>query len=144
MAEIYRKAGVIWSGDLREGSGLLSTESQVLYEQPITYSMRFEDAPGTNPEELIAAAHAACYAMALSGALGRKNASAARLLVRATVTALFEAGIKIQSSRLEVTAEGLQGVSAADFPALAREAETGCPVSKVLNAKITMDAKLES
>lgn len=121
------------SGEARAGTGAFTL--------PVTFPSRVEDPQGrTSPEELIAAAHAACYAMALSGAMGRKNMSARRLQVRATVSAMLENGIKIQSSRLTVTAEGLQG-DAAGFAAVAREAEGACPVSNALRGSLTIEVE---
>jgi osmotically inducible protein OsmC len=144
MPAFERHADVTWTGSLKEGKGQ-ATAGTSAFSLPVSFPRRVEQPDGwTSPEELIAAAHAACYAMALSATLGRKNASASHLQVRATVTGLFENGIKIQSSRLDVTAEGLQGVSAGDFPAIAREAEAGCPVSNALRGslKIEVNAKV--
>lgn len=138
MPSFERHADVIWTGSIREGNGEAKAGTGA-FSLPVSFPARVEQPGGkTSPEELIAAAHAACYAMALSATLGRKNASAARLQVRATIKAVFEAGIKIQSSYLEVTAEGLQGIDAADFPAIAREAEGGCPVSNALRGSLTI------
>lgn len=139
MPSFERHADVIWSGSLREGEGRAAAGTGA-FDLPVSFPARVEKPDGkTSPEELIAAAHAACYAMALSAAMGRKNVSASRLRVRATVKAAFEGGIKIQSSHLEVTAEGLQGIEASEFPALAREAEGGCPVSNALRGSLAID-----
>ena len=133
MAEIYRKAGVIWSGDLREGSGLLSTESQVLYEQPITYSMRFEDAPGTNPEELIAAAHAACFSMALASTLKKNGYEPVRTDTNATVTLKPKNGGGHEITDMELHVRGdVPGIDQDTFDKLVQEAHKGCPVSNLL------------
>jgi len=138
MASFERHADVTWTGPIKEGSGQ-AVAGTGAFTLPVSFPSRVEQPGGkTSPEELIAAAHAACYAMALTATLGRKNASAARLQVRATIKAVFEAGIKIQSSHLEVTAEGLQGIEAADFPAIAREAEGGCPVSNALRGSLAI------
>lgn len=139
MPSFERHADVVWSGSLKEGEGRAAAGTGA-FDLPVSFPARVEKPDGkTSPEEMIAAAHAACYAMALSGAMGRKNASASRLRVRATVKAAFEAGIKIQSSHLEVTAEGLQGIEASEFPALAREAEGACPVSNALRGSLSID-----
>ena len=126
-------------GDARAGSGAFTL--------PVTFPNRIGDPGGkTSPEELMAAAHAACYAMALNGTLGRKNASAARTVVRATVTAdKGEAGIRIVSSKLEVTAHGLKGLDASQFAEVAQEAEGRCPVSNAYRGtmQITVEAKVE-
>jgi osmotically inducible protein OsmC len=141
MPTFNRHADVTWEGSLREGTGQARAGTGA-FTLPVTFPSRVEDPHGrTSPEELIAAAHAACYAMALSGAMGRKNMSARRLQVRATVTALLENGIKIQSSRLVVTAEGLQGVEPAAFADVAREAEGGCPVSNALRGSLTIEVE---
>ncbi|MFB3853780.1 MAG: OsmC family peroxiredoxin [Vicinamibacterales bacterium] len=144
MPSFERHADVTWTGSLKDGNGEAKAGTGA-FSLPVSFPARVEQPGGkTSPEELIAAAHAACYAMALSATLGRKNASAARLRVRATIRAAFEAGIRIQSSHLEVTAEGLQGIDAADFPAVAREAEGACPVSNALRGSltITVDARV--
>ena len=139
MPSFERHANVIWTGSLKDGSGQAAAGTGA-FTLPVSFPSRVEQPGGkTSPEELIAAAHAACYAMALSATLGRKNASAARLHVKATVKAVFEAGIKIQASHLEVTAEGLKGFDAPDFPAVAREAEGGCPVSNALRGSLAID-----
>ncbi len=141
MPTFSRHADVTWEGSLREGTGEARAGTGA-FTLPVTFPSRIEDPLGrTSPEELIAAAHASCYAMALSGAMGRKNISARRLQVRATVTALLENGIKIQSSHLVVTAEGLQGIEPAAFAAVAREAEGGCPVSNALRGSLTIDVE---
>jgi osmotically inducible protein OsmC len=113
---------------------------------PVTFPSRVGEPEGhTSPEELIAAAHASCYAMALNATLGRKNASAARTVVTATVTAdKSEAGIKLTTSKLSVTAEGLKGLDAGQFAEVAKEAEGKCPISNALrgNLQIEVDAKV--
>lgn len=141
MPTFNRHADVTWEGSLREGTGEARAGTGA-FTLPVTFPSRIEDPHGrTSPEELIAAAHAACYAMALSATMGRKSMSARRLQVRATVTALLENGIKIQSSHLQVTAEGLQGVDAAGFADVAREAEGGCPVSNALRGSLQIDVE---
>jgi osmotically inducible protein OsmC len=144
MALFERHADVTWEGSVKDGKGEAKAGTGA-FALPVTFPARVEQPGGkTSPEELIAAAHATCYAMALSATLGRKNASARRLQVRATVSAVFDAGIKIQSSRLEVTAEGLQGLAAADFPAVAREAEGGCPVSNALRGSLQIQVEAKA
>ncbi|SOE49007.1 Osmotically inducible protein C [plant metagenome] len=139
-----KTASAVWQGDLKTGKGTISTESGALKDQPYGFNTRFEGAPGTNPEELIGAAHAGCFSMALSNILGQKGAKAERIDTRAEVTLdKVEGGFAISAVHLILRAK-VPGLSAADFDAAANEAKTGCPVSKVLNAKITLDAKLES
>lgn len=146
MATIERHADVDWKGSVMEGGGETKAGSGA-FSLPVTFPNRIGEANGkTSPEELMAAAHAACYAMALNGTLGRKQASADRTVVRATVTAdKGEAGIKIMSSKLTVTAYGLKGIDAAQFPDVAREAEGRCPVSNAYRGtmQITVEAKVE-
>lgn len=125
-----RHVEVDWRGSVMEGAGTAKAGTGA-FSLPVTFPSRIGDAAGkTSPEELMAAAHAACYAMALNGTLGRKNASADRTVVTATITAdRGDAGIKIASSKLQVTAYGLKGIGAGDFQAAAEEAEGRCPVS---------------
>jgi lipoyl-dependent peroxiredoxin len=145
MATFERHVGVEWHGSVMEGKGEAKAGSGA-FALPVTFASRIGEPAGkTSPEELMAAAHAACYAMALNGTLGRKNASADRTHVTATVTAdKGESGIKIMSSKLTVTAYGLKGLDAAGFTEVAKEAEGRCPVSNVYRAtmQITVDAKV--
>jgi osmotically inducible protein OsmC len=145
MATFERHVDVDWQGSVTEGKGEAKAGSGA-FTLPVTFASRIGEPGGkTSPEELMAAAHAACYAMALNGTLGRKNASADRTRVTATVTAdKGDAGIKIVSSKLTVTAYGLKGVDAAGFTDVAKEAEGRCPVSNVYRAtmQITVDAKV--
>jgi osmotically inducible protein OsmC len=145
MATIERHADVEWKGSVAEGSGQVKAGTSA-FTLPVSFPARIGDPGGkTSPEELMAAAHAACYAMALNGTMGRKSASADRTVVRATITAdKGDAGIKIASSKLEVTAYGLKGADAAQFTEIAKEAEGRCPVSNVYRAtmQITVDAKV--
>jgi lipoyl-dependent peroxiredoxin len=112
----------------------------------VTFPARIGEPEGhTSPEELVAAAHAACYAMALNATLGRKNASAAKTNVKATVTAdKGDAGIKVVSSKLDVTVEGLQGLEASAFPEVAREAEGKCPISNALRGSVSIEVEARS
>ncbi len=144
MATIERSAHIDWEGTVKEGKGEVKAGTGA-FSLPVTFPARVEKPGGkSSPEELIAAAHAACYAMALSATLGRKNAKARMLHVSATIGADFgEAGLKIQSSRLQVTAEGLEGINAAQFSDIAKEAEGRCPVSNALRGglKIELEAR---
>ena len=146
MAQFERHVDVDWTGSVMEGKGDMKAGTGA-FTLPVTFPSRIGDAGGkTSPEELMAAAHAACYSMALNGALGRKEGvTKDRTVVRATITAdKGEAGIKIMSSKLEVTAYGLKGRDAAGFTALAKEAEGKCPVSNAYRGTmtITVDAKI--
>ena len=145
MATFERHVDVNWQGSLMEGKGDAKAGSGA-FTLPVTFPSRIGEAAGkTSPEELMAAAHAACYAMALNGTLGRKSASADRTLVTATITAdRGDAGIKIMSSKLTVVAYGLKGADAAQFVEIATEAEGRCPVSNAYRGtmQITLDAKV--
>lgn len=137
-----RKASAEWKGGLKDGKGTVSSASGVLSNTPYSFTTRFENSPGTNPEELIAAAHAACFSMALSAQLGSTNLSPESIKTSATLTMeKLEAGWAITAVHLDVVAK-VPGASAEAFNTAAQNAKAGCPVSKVLNAKITMDAKL--
>jgi osmotically inducible protein OsmC len=139
-----RNGSAEWRGNLREGKGTLSTNSGVLEDTPYSFSTRFEDEPGTNPEELIAAAHAACFSMALSGQLGNANMTAESIRTTASVNLeKTEAGFTITAVHLDTTAK-IPGADRAAFEQAAENAKAGCPVSRLLNAEITMDAKLEA
>jgi lipoyl-dependent peroxiredoxin len=141
MATFERHVDVDWAGSIMEGKGTAKAGTGA-FNLPVSFPRRVGDPEGTtSPEELIAAAHAACYAMALNATLGRKNAKAARTHVTATVIAdKGESGIKITTSRLKVVAEGLEGLSADQFKEVAREAEKGCPVSNALRS-ITIEVE---
>ena len=145
MATFERHVSVDWQGSVMEGKGEAKAGTGA-FSLPVTFPSRIGEPAGkTSPEELMAAAHAACYAMALNGTLGRKSASADRTLVTATITAdKTDAGIKIMSSALTVTAYGLKGADAAQFVEIAREAEGRCPVSNAYRGtmQITVDAKV--
>jgi lipoyl-dependent peroxiredoxin len=141
---MQRKASAIWKGGLKDGKGSVSSASTVLNNTPYSFSTRFENTPGTNPEELIAAAHAACFSMALSAQLGTANLTPSSIETSATLTMeKLEAGWTITAVHLDVVGK-VPGATDAKFQELAGNAKAGCPVSKVLNAKITMNAKLES
>ncbi len=138
-----RTASAEWRGDLKKGKGAISTQSGVLSETQYSFSTRFEDGIGTNPEELIAAAHAGCFSMALSAQLGGMNLTAESIRTTATVTLeKTDAGFTVTSSHLDVRAK-VPGADQAAFDTAAGNAKSGCPISRLLNAKISMDAKLE-
>ena len=144
MATFERHVDVSWVGGLMDGKGEAKAGSGA-FTLPVTFPSRIQDPEGrTSPEELMAAAHAACYAMALNGTLGRKQASAERTDVTATVFADLDNGIKIHTSALSVTVFGLKGIEASQFEAVAKEAELACPVSNAYRGslKITLDAKV--
>ena len=141
---MIKKASAVWKGTLKEGGGVISTETGVLKETPYGFKSRFEDGKGTNPEELIAAAHASCFSMALSLILGEAGFTAERIETRAAVTIEKVAeGFEITTSQLDLVAK-IPGIDQAKFDELANKAKAGCPVSKVLKAKITLNARLES
>lgn len=138
-----RKASATWKGGLKDGKGSLVTPSGVLKDTQYSFSTRFENGIGTNPEELIAAAHAGCFAMALSAQLGEANLKPE--VIEATATVTLEKtvnGFEVTKSHLDVRAR-VPGADAAAFEKAAGNAKAGCPISRLLNAKITMDAKLE-
>jgi osmotically inducible protein OsmC len=139
-----RKASALWKGGLKDGKGTISMESGVLSNTPYTFSTRFENAVGTNPEELIGAAHAACFSMALSGQLGNAGMTAESIATTATVTMeKTDAGPTVTNVHLDVHVK-VPGGNAEAFKKAAQDAKTGCPISRLLNAEITMDAKLDS
>ena len=139
-----RKAYAVWRGGIIDGSGTISTDSGVLSNTQYSFSSRFEHGIGTNPEELIAAAHAGCFSMALSGQLVAAKLTAETINTTATVSIEKQGdGFTITAVHLDVTAK-VPGGSIEAFNMAAKKAKEGCPVSKVLNARITMDAKLES
>lgn len=137
-----RKGSAVWQGTIREGKGTVSSESGTLKDAPYSFTSRFEHGAGTNPEELLGAAHAGCFSMALSGQLGAEKLTAERISTTATVTVeKLEAGFTITKVHLAVEAK-IAGADQATFERLAGAAKAGCPVSKLFNATITMDAKL--
>ena len=144
MATFERHSEVNWQGGLMDGNGEAKAGTGA-FTLPVTFASRIQDPQGrTSPEELMAAAHAACYAMALNATLGNKKASADRTVVTAKISAELAAGIKIQSSHLSVTVYGLKGLEASQFEAVAQEAEKNCPVSNAYRGslQITLDAKV--
>jgi osmotically inducible protein OsmC len=139
-----RKASAEWRGGLKDGKGTLTTDSGVLQASQYSFSTRFEEGKGTNPEELIAAAHAGCFAMALSMILGLSGMTAETIRAEAIVTLeKVGEGFEITSSHLNVRAK-IPGADAAAFEKAAQAAKSGCPVSKLLRAEVTMEAALES
>ena len=139
-----RKSTAHWQGGLKDGKGTLTSDSGVLSETQYSFHTRFEDGKGTNPEELIAAAHAGCFTMALSGELGKANMTADAIDTVATVTMeMLEGGPTVTEIHLDVTAK-ISGAEQAAFTTAADTAKKNCPISRLLNAKITMDAKLEA
>jgi osmotically inducible protein OsmC len=140
---MIRKARAAWRGTGRDGAGDLTTDSGVLSESPYSFKTRFEGEPGTNPEELLAAAHAGCFTMALAFAMQQAGYTPTELRTEAAVSLDSEgAGFRITRSALTVTAE-VPGLDKATFDDLAAGAEKNCPVSKLFNAKITLDATLK-
>jgi len=139
-----RTGSAVWQGGLKDGKGTVSTESGVLASVPYSFAKRFGDEKGTNPEELIGAAHASCFAMALSLVLGEAGMTAEEIAASAAVTVEpADGGFAITKVHLSVRAR-IPGASDEAFQKAAAGAKAGCPVSKVLNAEITMDATLES
>ena len=139
---MIRKAKAIWRGTGRDGRGNLSTDSGVLAKTPYSYKTRFENERGTNPEELIAAAHAGCFTMAVAFGLQSAGYKPNELTTEAAITLISEGqGFRISRSALSLRAS-VPNIDEATFTGLASDAEKNCPVSKVLNAEITLDAKL--
>jgi osmotically inducible protein OsmC len=137
-----RSASAVWKGGLKDGKGTVSADSGVLSAVPYNFSKRFENEKGTNPEELIAAAHAACFSMALSLFLGEAGMKADSIETKATVSLdQVGGGFAVTASHLETKVK-IPNANRAAFEKAAETAKTGCPISKLLNAKITMDAKL--
>ena len=138
-----KKAWAVWKGGIKDGGGTISTETGVLKEAPYGFKSRFEGGKGTNPEELIGAAHAGCFSMALSLMLGEAGMTPEKIETHAEVT-LEKVGdaFEITASHLNVVAK-IPGASKAKFEEIANKAKIGCPVSKLLKARITMDARLE-
>ncbi len=139
---MQRKASAQWRGGLKDGKGTVSTSSGALQNKAYSFTTRFENEPGTNPEELIAAAHAGCFSMALSGQLGGAGMTADSIDTTATVTMeKLDAGWTVTKVHLDVTAK-IPGADQAKFETAANNAKAGCPISRLLKAEITMSAKL--
>ena len=144
MATFSRTVDVDWAGSIMEGKGTAKAGTGA-FSLPVSFPSRIGESGGnTSPEELMAASHAACYAMALNATVGRKGGSIGRTHVTATVTAdKGDSGIKVTSSKLKVVAEGLQGIETSQFDAVAREAEKGCPISNALRGSLQIDLETE-
>lgn len=139
-----KTASAHWQGGIKDGKGTISTQSGVLSEQPYGFNTRFEDKPGTNPEELIGAAHAGCFSMALSKELGEAGMTAESIDTKAEVTLdKQDGGFAITAVHLSLKAK-IPGADRTAFEKAVETAKTGCPVSKVLNAEITLEAVLEA
>ena len=139
-----RKASAVWNGSLKEGRGTISTESGLLSQAQYSFGTRFENGTGTNPEELIAAAHAGCFSMALSAQLTTAGTPPESVATTATVTLeKLEAGFTVTNVHLDVTAK-VPGATQESFDTAASNAKSGCPISRLLNAEITMTARLET
>lgn len=137
-----RTGSAVWAGGLKDGKGTISTQSGVLDKTPYGFNTRFEDGPGTNPEELIAAAHAGCFSMALSAELGAAGFTPTELRTSATVTLDKSGeGFVISKVHLDLIAN-VPGIDQQAFNNIANKAKAGCPVSKLLNAEITLDTQL--
>ena len=138
-----RKASAVWHGDLKSGRGTISTESTTIKEAQYSFGTRFENGPGTNPEELIGAAHAGCFTMALSAELSKAGFTADTLSTTATVTLENhpQTSWTVTKIHLETTAK-VQGIDPEKFAAIAAGAKAGCPISRLLKAEITLDATL--
>lgn len=142
MAVFNRSVTTDWEGGVMDGNGVARAGSGA-FSLPVTFPNRIGEAAGkTSPEELMAAAHAACFAMALNGALGRKGAKAKRTHVTATVSAdKSDTGLKIVSSNVKVVVEGLEGMTPAEFSTFVKEADKGCPVSNAYRGTMTIDVE---
>ncbi|PJD97008.1 MAG: OsmC family peroxiredoxin [Parachlamydia sp.] len=141
---MQRKASAVWSGGLKEGKGSISTESGVLKQTQYSFSTRFENGKGTNPEELLAAAHAGCFTMALSAELGHVGITPEKLETTATITLEKDtSGFLITKSHLDLVAH-IPGADKAKFEAAVKAAEHGCPVSKLFKAEISVSSRLEA
>jgi osmotically inducible protein OsmC len=139
---MQRKANAVWNGDLKRGKGQMTVDSGVLQNAQYSFGTRFENGKGTNPEELIAAAHAGCFSMALSGELNKVGITPESINTTATVTLeMLEKGPTVTEVHLDVTAH-VPGVDQDAFMKTAEAAKAGCPISRLLNTKITMTAKL--
>jgi osmotically inducible protein OsmC len=141
--KMERTASAVWNGSLKDGKGTISTQSGALSDAPYSFITRFENGKGTNPEELIGAAHAGCFTMALSAQLGTMNFTPQNLRTTAKVTLeKLDAGWTISKIHLDVTAQ-IPGITASAFESAAASAKANCPVSRLFKAEITINARLE-
>ncbi|WP_430388963.1 OsmC family protein [Dyella sp. 20L07] len=140
-----KSASAAWSGGLKEGTGTISTGTGVLHDAPYGFHSRFEDSPGTNPEELLGAAHAGCYTMALAAGLEQAGFTATRIETKAVVTLdKDKAGDGFAITTVDLTTRAsVSRIDTATFDRIAQATKEGCPISKVLKAQITLDARLE-
>jgi osmotically inducible protein OsmC len=139
-----KHASAVWQGNLKDGKGTLSTQSGALKDNPYGFNTRFEDQPGTNPEELIGAAHAGCFSMALSMMLGQAGLTAERIETQAVVT-LDKVGEGFEITTVDLTLKAkIPGADVNQFQQIANQAKEGCPVSKLLKARINLNTTLES
>lgn len=139
-----RTASAAWEGDLKQGKGSISTQSGVLKETPYSFTTRFENGAGTNPEELIAAAHAGCFTMATAASLGKAGFTPEELATQATLT-LEQVDGQWTITKIDLVLTGrVPGIPPQKFDEITADAKANCPVSRVLNAEVTLDAKLES
>lgn len=140
MVNILRSAGAVWKGDLRNGKGVINTESGALKEQPYTFSTRFEDERGTNPEELIAAAHAACYSMAFASTLAKKGYQPEKLETDATITFSPKEGGGYEITKMNLHVRGqVPDLDQATFEEISKDADKGCPVSNLLRCGLEIE-----
>lgn len=144
MKTIIRKAGALWEGDLRNGKGLISTESKALFERPYSFHTRFENEPGTNPEELIAAAHASCFSMAFASTLKKEGYTPQRVDTNADciMESLEEGGFAIKKMKLHVRGH-VPDIDLATFEKIAKQADQGCPVSNLLRPGLEIEHDVE-
>ncbi|NLU12803.1 MAG: OsmC family protein [Gammaproteobacteria bacterium] len=141
---MHKTASAHWAGNLKQGKGTISTESGALKDNPYGFNTRFENQPGTNPEELIGAAHAGCFSMAFAMLLGEENFTPDSIETQATVTLEKQSdGFAVTAVHLEMQSR-IPGIEQSKFAEIADKAKSGCPISKLLNAKITLDATLKS
>lgn len=139
-----RKAGVLWKGTLKNGKGLISTESKALFEQPYSFRTRFEDEPGTNPEELIAAAHAACFSMAFASTLEKQGYQPKRVDTDAVCTLSPKDGGGFEITHMELHVRGdVDGIDQKTFEKVAKDADQGCPVSNLLRCGLEIEIYAE-
>lgn len=144
MSDLQRKGSAVWEGDLKQGNGRLSSESGVLQEEAYTFSTRFENEPGTNPEELIAAAHAACYSMAFANTLAKEGYPARAIKTAATCSLSPKEGGGFEITKMVLDVRGeVEDIDAATFEAISKKADQGCPVSNLLRSGLEVIVKAQ-